>query len=80
MPKDRRPKSVATSVSATEDNNIPITQVRFSRQGRSVRTLNIPNDQGNPATSEQTMTSTTCIPSAVDIAKAILVQINRDPS
>ena len=30
--------------------------------------------------SEQTMTSTTCILSADDIAKAILVQINQDPS
>ena len=80
MPKDSRSMRVANSVSATEDNNMPLPQVRSSRQRRDVRTLNIPNDHGNPATSEQTMTSTTCVPSADYIAQAILVQINQDPS
>lgn len=47
MPKERRPRRVSASVSAT--------QVRSSRQKRGGRTLNIPNDHGNPATSEQTM-------------------------
>jgi hypothetical protein len=53
MPKERIPRRVSTSVSAAEDTNIQLPQVRSSRQRRGVRTIKIPNDHGNPSTSEQ---------------------------